>query len=310
MLAGTLQGDHLPAPGAPAPTAGPRAGLRGAVVTGRARDMILDPEETGRLHEVIREGEYYGMQTFDQSLFEHVTAGRVSAGAAMEAALEPARLQADARGRRSPAARLPTTRPPRSDPVPIPAGTISRDHADRVPRRRSRLHRGGSVRSSPPRGSSRASGRSSSSVTWPGAVPVQRTRALTGRHQPAHALAPPAGARGGGHHRAPRVSPRCRRGSSTASPSKGRDLVPIVDAMRDYGSEWRAATARRPGAPRRSPPSRLAPAGACGGSAAAGTGCGACGARGRPAAPPVPPRRACGRCRCARRPPRRPPRSP
>ena len=47
------------------------------VTTGRARDMILNPDETGRLHEVIREGDYYGMQTFDQSLFDHVTAGRV-----------------------------------------------------------------------------------------------------------------------------------------------------------------------------------------------------------------------------------------
>lgn len=59
------------------------------VATGRARDMILNPEETGRLTEVIREGDYYGMQTFDQSLFDHVTAGRVSLAAAMEAASSP-----------------------------------------------------------------------------------------------------------------------------------------------------------------------------------------------------------------------------
>ncbi|WP_217914999.1 type IV pilus twitching motility protein PilT [Miltoncostaea marina] len=59
------------------------------VTTGRARDMIVNPDETGRLHEVIRDGDYYGMQTFDQSLFGHVTAGRVSLAAAMEAASSP-----------------------------------------------------------------------------------------------------------------------------------------------------------------------------------------------------------------------------
>src|SRR5215203_737564 len=37
-------------------------------MTGRVRDMIVNPEETGRLHEVISEGGYYGMQTFDQAL--------------------------------------------------------------------------------------------------------------------------------------------------------------------------------------------------------------------------------------------------
>ena len=49
-------------------------------MTGRARDMILDPEQTGRLREVIAEGEYYGMQTFDQALLRHFQAGRVVDG--------------------------------------------------------------------------------------------------------------------------------------------------------------------------------------------------------------------------------------
>jgi twitching motility protein PilT len=59
------------------------------VTTGRARDMIMNGDETGRLHEVIREGDYYGMQSFDQSLFEHVTSGLVTLEAAMEAASSP-----------------------------------------------------------------------------------------------------------------------------------------------------------------------------------------------------------------------------
>ena len=38
------------------------------VATGRVFDKIVDPEETHGLEEVIAEGEYYGMQTFDQCL--------------------------------------------------------------------------------------------------------------------------------------------------------------------------------------------------------------------------------------------------
>ncbi len=58
-------------------------------VTGRARDMILDPEQTGRLREVIAEGEYYGMQTFDQALLRHYQAGRVSMEDALRIATSP-----------------------------------------------------------------------------------------------------------------------------------------------------------------------------------------------------------------------------
>lgn len=36
-------------------------------MTGRVPDMITNPEETGQLPEVISEGAYYGMQTFDQA---------------------------------------------------------------------------------------------------------------------------------------------------------------------------------------------------------------------------------------------------
>jgi twitching motility protein PilT len=58
-------------------------------MTGRVRDMIMNPEETGRLIEVITEGEYYGMQTFDQALLKHVQAGRVSMEEALRAATHP-----------------------------------------------------------------------------------------------------------------------------------------------------------------------------------------------------------------------------
>ena len=58
-------------------------------MTGRARDMILNPDETGRLTEVIYEGAYYGMQTFDQALLAHVQAGRVAMDDALRAATSP-----------------------------------------------------------------------------------------------------------------------------------------------------------------------------------------------------------------------------
>ncbi len=59
------------------------------VMTGRVHDMILDPKLTGQLPEVIAEGAYYGMQTFDQALLAHVEAGLVSMDHAMKAATHP-----------------------------------------------------------------------------------------------------------------------------------------------------------------------------------------------------------------------------
>ena len=58
-------------------------------MTGRARDMVLDQNQTDRLREVIAEGEYYGMQTFDQALLHHVKAGRVAMSDAIQAASSP-----------------------------------------------------------------------------------------------------------------------------------------------------------------------------------------------------------------------------
>jgi twitching motility protein PilT len=58
-------------------------------MTGRVRDMIMDSKQTGQLPEVIADGAYYGMQTFDQALFDHVKAGRVTREEAMRAATSP-----------------------------------------------------------------------------------------------------------------------------------------------------------------------------------------------------------------------------
>jgi twitching motility protein PilT len=59
------------------------------VVTGRVQDLILNPEETGKITEVIAEGEYYGMRTFDQSLLKYTMEGRISQEVAMDYASSP-----------------------------------------------------------------------------------------------------------------------------------------------------------------------------------------------------------------------------
>jgi twitching motility protein PilT len=57
--------------------------------TGRVKDMIMIPEETGKLIDVISEGAYYGMQTFDQALLGHVQEDRVTMEEAVHAATSP-----------------------------------------------------------------------------------------------------------------------------------------------------------------------------------------------------------------------------
>jgi twitching motility protein PilT len=59
------------------------------VVTGRVQDLILNPEDTGKITEVISEGEYYGMRTFDQALLSYAMEGRISEAVAMEYASNP-----------------------------------------------------------------------------------------------------------------------------------------------------------------------------------------------------------------------------
>ncbi|MDQ6750023.1 MAG: PilT/PilU family type 4a pilus ATPase [Actinomycetota bacterium] len=89
MIAGTLKGvvsQRL----IPSADGGGRVAVCEVLVqTGRVKDMVMDPTQTGRLHEVIAEGEYYGMQTFDQALLGHLQAGRVTMEEALKAATHP-----------------------------------------------------------------------------------------------------------------------------------------------------------------------------------------------------------------------------
>jgi twitching motility protein PilT len=73
------------------------------VVTGRVQDLILNPDETSKISEVIGEGGYYGMRTFDQSLLEYVMDGKVAEEVALSYASSPHdfKLMLEARGQRA-----------------------------------------------------------------------------------------------------------------------------------------------------------------------------------------------------------------
>ena len=59
------------------------------VNTGRVAERIADPATTAEIHEVIAEGGYYGMRTFDQSLLELVIQGKVDIKEALQASSRP-----------------------------------------------------------------------------------------------------------------------------------------------------------------------------------------------------------------------------
>ena len=73
----------------------PRAGggrvaaLEVLVVTSRIQELLLDPAQTGGIIDAIAEGDYYGMQTFDQHLLELHRDGLVTLEDAMDHATSP-----------------------------------------------------------------------------------------------------------------------------------------------------------------------------------------------------------------------------
>jgi twitching motility protein PilT len=58
-------------------------------LTGRIRDMILDPGQTHNIKTAMQEGDFYGMQTFDQSLLTLYEKGFVSLADAQLVASSP-----------------------------------------------------------------------------------------------------------------------------------------------------------------------------------------------------------------------------
>jgi twitching motility protein PilT len=88
MLSATLRGvisQRL----VPAVDGGRVAALEILRTTGRVRDAIMDPDQTAGLPEILADGVFYGMQTFDQALFTHVQGGRISRENALAAATSP-----------------------------------------------------------------------------------------------------------------------------------------------------------------------------------------------------------------------------
>jgi twitching motility protein PilT len=73
------------------------AALEVCVGTGRIADAIADPEKTSSLHELIADGGYYGMQTFDQHLSALVRNGVVSVEDALSASSRPQDLTVELR---------------------------------------------------------------------------------------------------------------------------------------------------------------------------------------------------------------------
>jgi twitching motility protein PilT len=103
MLASTLRG-AISQRLVPRPSGGGRTAVCEVMVaTGRIQDLILNPEETGRITEVIAEGEFYGMQTFDQSLLKGVLSGAIAEDVAVEVASSPHdfKLMLSAQGQRA-----------------------------------------------------------------------------------------------------------------------------------------------------------------------------------------------------------------
>jgi twitching motility protein PilT len=89
MIAGTLKGIISQRLVPTADGSGRVATCEILVMTGRVHDFILDPKMTGQMHEVIKEGAYYGMQSFDQHLLAHLQAGRITFERAMHVASSP-----------------------------------------------------------------------------------------------------------------------------------------------------------------------------------------------------------------------------
>lgn len=63
------------------------------VNTDRVAERIADPELTHELPDIVAEGSYYGMETFDQAILRLLAAGRVTVDEAMRHATRPSDLR-------------------------------------------------------------------------------------------------------------------------------------------------------------------------------------------------------------------------
>ncbi|MDQ3679768.1 MAG: PilT/PilU family type 4a pilus ATPase [Actinomycetota bacterium] len=75
------------------------AALEVMVVNGRLQQCIIDPNKTSDIHEIVADGEYYGMQTFDQALVRLFEQGAVDLRDAMMTASNPHDLKVMLQGK-------------------------------------------------------------------------------------------------------------------------------------------------------------------------------------------------------------------
>ena len=68
-----------------------------AVCTGRMADAIADPDKTSTITDLVKEGGYYGMQTFDQHLVQLIRDGVITLEDARHASTNPHDLQVELR---------------------------------------------------------------------------------------------------------------------------------------------------------------------------------------------------------------------
>jgi len=88
-LAGSLKGIVSQRLLARADTSGRVPAVEVLVMNGRVYDMIVNPDLTSQIERVIEEGDYYGMQTFDQHILALFKAGVVTLEEATASATSP-----------------------------------------------------------------------------------------------------------------------------------------------------------------------------------------------------------------------------
>ncbi|MGH9091910.1 MAG: type IV pilus twitching motility protein PilT [Acidimicrobiales bacterium] len=88
-LAGSLKGTIAQRLVRRADGSGRLPALEIMVANGRIRQCIVDPEITGEIQQIVAEGEYYGMRTFDQSLADHLQEGNVTLQEALQSSSNP-----------------------------------------------------------------------------------------------------------------------------------------------------------------------------------------------------------------------------
>jgi twitching motility protein PilT len=89
MLAGTLKGIVSQRLLPRADGNGRVPAVEVLVMTNRIRDFVLEPEQTGMIIQALKEGEFYGMQTFDQALLKLYEDGMITLHDAAQVASNP-----------------------------------------------------------------------------------------------------------------------------------------------------------------------------------------------------------------------------